>query len=180
MLLILPAVRSVHAQVATFGSQNTAPSAAVPLCTPDQLSLATDDENGSFDGMSHSGTLLVLRNLGSGACRVPSIPQITLSDAKGPLNVKFSVTGSRFMHPGPAMLPVVVAAGAELTSSLRWVSGDAYGNGVCVNATALHIQVAGRDVSTPWNKQLCGDKIKGIQAEMTALRPDPVYKPATK
>ncbi len=30
-----------------------------PLCKADQLRLITDDKDGNFDGMSHSGTLVI-------------------------------------------------------------------------------------------------------------------------
>ena len=158
-----------------FGQGNKpVPSSGAPvvtMCTRDQLSLGTDDENGNFDGMSHSGTLLVVRNLGENACRMPAVPVITLLGKSGKLHVTFSMTGST--HPGP----VIVAAGAELTSSLRWVSNDVYDPGFCVDATSIHIQVGGQDLGTAMSHQLCGQKGKAIEAEMTAFKPDPVYRP---
>ena len=169
----------------------------VALCTPDQLSLGTDDEHGNFDGMSHSGTLLVLRNLGSDACRMPYTPQIALYGKSGVLKVKFTLTAVAGTFKAQS---VIVAAGAELTSSLRWVSGDVYDPGMCVNATSLHVMVPSEDVSakmkrleragapyhvvvegkalsTVIDKTLCGEKGKTIEAEMTRLATDPVYRP---
>lgn len=142
------------------------------MCTPDQLSLGTDDENGNFDGMSHSGTLLVLRNLGSNACRMTRTPLLTLYDKTARLNVNFTPTAK----PG-AQTSVIVAAGAELTSGLRWVSNNVYDNGVCVTATALHVNLAGKELSTSTSHQLCGEKGKTIHADMSLLAADPVYKP---
>ena len=141
------------------------------MCTPAQLSLGTDDEHGNFDGMSHSGTLLVLRNVGPSACRMAAVPAVTLYNKTTLLNVKFSPTTSG------AHDFVIVAGGAELTSGLRWVSNDVYGNGVCVNATSLHVQVAGQDLSAAISHQVCGQKGKAIAAEMYPLAPDPVYRP---
>ncbi len=160
-------------------AQKASTSAALPMCTPDQLSLGTDDENGNFDGMSHSGTLLVVRNLGEAACRLPAVPQITLYGASGLLNVTFAMPAAmrQGMHPGPVVLPVIVAAGAEVTANLRWVSNDVYDPGVCVTATSLHLKVAGKDIATATSHQLCGQKGKTIEAEMNLLRPDPVYRP---
>ena len=171
--LLCPMVLAAVCLVSLRGYGQTKPvsAPAVPMCTPDQLSLATDDENGNFDGMSHSGTLLVLRNLGSAACRMPAVPPVTLYSKTARLNVKFSPA-----TPG-AHGSVIVAAGAELTSGLRWVSNDVYDNGVCFTATSLHVNVAGKDLSTEISHQVCGEKGKTIGAEMYPLAPDPVYRP---
>jgi hypothetical protein len=165
-LLIASGGAFVHAPLSTQSS------ASVPMCTPEQLSLGTDDENGNFDGMSHSGTLLVLRNPGPNACRMTTAPVITLYDKTTRLNVKFTPTTTAGTKSS-----VIVAAGAELTSSLRWVSNNVYSPGACFTATSLHVAVASRDLSTAISHQLCGEKGKTIQADMSLLATDPVYKP---
>lgn len=44
------------------------------MCKASDLALGTDSEHGNFNGMSYSGTLLVLRNLSSAACHVAVRP----------------------------------------------------------------------------------------------------------
>lgn len=64
-------------------------AANLPACPPNQLSLAFDGEGGTFTGMQQSGALLVIRNMGPGACTVSALPVLTFKDAKGqplPLN----------------------------------------------------------------------------------------------
>ncbi len=148
-------------------------NAVVPACTRDQFSLGMDDENGNFDGMSHSGTLLVLRNLGSNACRISTTPQIALYGKSGLLNVKFTLVRAGASKAAS----VIVAAGAELTSNLRWASGDVFDPGYCVQATSMRVTIAGKELGTELDNQLCGFKAKAIEAEMSPLATDPVYRP---
>ncbi len=151
---------------------------AIPMCKASDLSLGTDDENGSFNGMSHAGTLLVLRNLSPTACRVPQRPEITFLDKDNkPLPVKLEITGARFMHPGPVLVPVVVAADAEVTSKLRWVSGEVYENSTCVSPAAISVTLADGKQQAALAGQLCGDKTKGIPFEASPLAADPQHKP---
>jgi hypothetical protein len=44
-----------------------------PACRASQLSITFDGENGNFSGMSHAGTLLVVRNIGASACCMPGL-----------------------------------------------------------------------------------------------------------
>lgn len=148
---------------------------SVPMCTADQMSLATDGENGSFDGMSHSGTLVVLRNLGSAACKLDPFPQITFLDGSMVLEAKGTVAGAQFMHPGPVVFPVVVAPGAELTSPLRWVSGEVYSKNVCINPKAISVRIGQGKQQAAFQAHLCGEQGKGIQYEMGRFATDPVY-----
>ena len=172
-----PAARKETAQPGARATIPAAEAARVPMCKPSQLSLGTDAENGNFNGMSHSGTLLVLRNLGSAACRVPAIPEISFFDAKHPLAARAELPGGAPMHPGPAVAPVIVAAGAELTASLRWVSGPVYADSVCLDPTRLTLAIAGAQLSTPMAGHLCGDRAKGISYDLSHFAPDPVYSP---
>ena len=147
------------------------------MCTASDLSLGTDDENGSFNGMSHSGTLLVLRNLSPTACRVPQRPELTFLD-KGskPLPMTLEIAGAKFMHPGPVLVPVVVAPDAEVTSKLRWVSGEVYDNSVCADPVALVMTLQGETQQTPLAAHLCGNKEKGVTYSATPFAVDPVFK----
>jgi Protein of unknown function (DUF4232) len=155
-------------------------AAAVPACTANQLSLTLDAENGNFDGMSHSGTLLVLRNIGPDACSVPAFPTLTFRDAA---HATLAITGRTpgflpGMGHGPVMLPAIVASGAELTSSLRWVSGDVYDHGTCLSPATLSVTIGGTELSTTLIGNICGESPTKITYTSTRLNPDPVYKPS--
>lgn len=159
-------------------------AAGVRMCSADDLSLATDGENGSFDGMSHSGTLLVLRNLSPTACRVQAMPQLVFANANGPLKATLSTPGfgrqanGVVLGHGPVLLPVVVAPDAEVTSKLRWVSGEVYDKSVCIQPTRLTVTVEGKQQSVSFAAHLCGDANSGgVTYEATHLAPDPVYVP---
>jgi len=150
-------------------------SKAVKSCSPGQLSLGLDDEGGNFAGMSHSGTLLVLRNLGPTVCSFPARPAIRFEDAQQhpiPVTLEYPVG----MHPGPVLLPVAVPVGAELTSELRWVSADVYDGGSCLSPAFLTVTV-GTDVMRVdfAGRQMCGPAGKPVNYSMTPLRRDPVY-----
>jgi hypothetical protein len=164
------------ASAQSSGAKSTA--AAVKPCVGAQLSLALDDENGNFDGMSHSGTLLVLRNLGPDVCSMPARPMIGFEDGQQhPLPVVLE--GTAGMHPGPVLLPVAVPVGAELTSELRWVSGDVYDNGSCVAPAVLKLTLETSVLRVNFSgRQMCGPAAgKPVGYSMTPLRRDPVYTP---
>ena len=137
------------------------------MCKASQLSLGTDAENGNFNGMSHSGTLLVLRNISSTACRVPGTPELSFFDAKHPLAAKAELPGGKFMHPGPVVVPVVVAAGAEVTATLRWVSGPVYSHSICLDPTRLSLTLGEGQLSTPIAAHLCGDRADGVSYDLS-------------
>lgn len=151
---------------------------ALPMCRAQELSLATDQENGAFDGMSHGGTLLVLRNQSDHACRVAPFPQVTFADAARDLATASSVEGARGMHPGPVVAPIVVAAGAEITSKLRWTSGQVFEHNACIHPTKLMVRVEDGTQTTPVQFRLCGDTTAGAPAyTMTRWMVDPTFKP---
>jgi hypothetical protein len=56
--------------------------AALPECKG-QLSIGLDREGGAFNGMSQSGALLVVRNVGPIACKTPGLPVLTFQDVAG-------------------------------------------------------------------------------------------------
>ncbi|MEO6804446.1 MAG: DUF4232 domain-containing protein [Granulicella sp.] len=157
----------------------TASAATVRPCTANQLSLALDGENGNFTGMSHDGTLLVLRNLSPDACTIPAFPMLIFRDAGGAqLPITREILGMRGMHPGPVVLPAIIAPDAEVTATLRWVAGDVYNHGVCVKPATLSINIDGTEQTTKFGGQLCGKFAAAITFTSTRLQPDPVYKPA--
>ncbi|ANN67532.1 DUF4232 domain-containing protein [Bordetella bronchialis] len=174
---VLPVLGSIAlAATAVLGP---AAARAEPACDPAQLSFAVDREAGQFDGMSHSGTLLVLRNLGPDTCTVPARPEVRFLDAgRQPLPVVAQVPPG--MHPGPVIPPVAVPAGAELTSEARWVSSDAYGDGNCVTVAYATLAIGPRGFEAPLRTRMCGPANKSPTYGLTLLRRDPVYRPAPR
>lgn len=115
-------------------------SRVLPACSASQLSIRLDDKNGEFSGMSHSGTLLVVRNIGASACSVPRLPELRFEDAAHqPLAIVRQVPVG--MHTGPVVLPANIPPGAEATAELRWVSGDVYDGHHCVTTAAALVTI---------------------------------------
>ncbi|CAM3481317.1 DUF4232 domain-containing protein [Bordetella flabilis] len=146
-----------HASAGTSPAPAAGLANPTPACGPAQLSFKADAKNGEFDGMSHSGTLLVLRNRGPVACTVPARPELTFLDGGG-RPVLVSPRTAPGMHPGPVLLPVTVPAGAELTSVARWVSSDAYGANNCVAFESVAISLGGRMLTASLGREghMCG------------------------
>jgi hypothetical protein len=165
--------------MAAFLLLNLASSLADALsasCSASQLSLGLDQEGGYFDGMSHSGSLLVLRNLGPQACGVSAQPTLGFEDAQHhPLRLSLQTPAG--MRPGPVILPVVIPVGAEITSEMRWVSGDVYDGHNCVSPAYVTIPLGADRLSVPFNGTLCGPAGQPPTYTMTPLRRDPVYTP---
>ena len=150
----------------------------VQPCRQGQLSLALDDENGNFNGMSHSGTLLVLRNLGPEACSEPARPEVRFEDANQrplPIMIDAPQAARAAMHPGPVLVPVTVPTAAELTSELRWVSSNVYDNGKCLSPAFLTVKTSAETlrIKMPNGASLCGPTGKPPSVTMTPLRRDP-------
>lgn len=161
----------------SFWLSLAAPSIAQPTpdpCLASDLSLALDDEAGEFVGASHSGTLLVLRNIGPKACRVPARPTLIFEDEH-----QHSVPVSRRtppgMHPGPVLPPVILPRDAEATGKMRWVSGDAFDANNCVTPAVLAVQIGQDMLRTPFGRQICGPAGQHPPYDLTILRSDPVY-----
>jgi hypothetical protein len=144
----------------------------VPPCPAAALSLATDAEGGAFDGMSQSGTLLVIRNIGPSACSVPGLPRLTLLDAHGkalPITRKAPIG----MHPGPVVLPVGIAPGAEVTAKLHWVSGPVYDRNRCYDVKGVSVTIGGTAIRTNLSAHICGNAASGVTFGQPILQPDP-------
>lgn len=148
-----------------------------PSCSAAQLSLALDDENGYFNGMSHSGTLLVLRNLGPNACTVPGRPELGFEDtAHHPLPISLRLP--RGMHPGPVIPPVVIPAGTEVTSQLRWVSSDAFGGNNRISPGFITLSLGRDTLRLKFTGQLFGPAGKQPTYSVTLFKRDPEYTPS--
>ena len=146
-------------------------AAALPLCRASDLSLAVDAEHGAFDGMSHSGTLLVIRNLAPHACALAGLPTLTLRSAGGK-SLPITRAAPRFMHPGPVIVPLRLAAGAEATAALRWVAGAVYDRGRCYAVASLGVAIGTGTIRTGLPARICGPA-SGVTIEQPPLRLDP-------
>jgi hypothetical protein len=151
------------------------PSPILPPCKAEQLSLGFDGENGAFDGMSHSGALLVVRNLGPGACRLPGLPQLSFKDPAGQA-LPIARQAPVGMHPGPVVLPVTLVVGAEATAPLRWVSGEVYSPSRCFTPATASLAIGAANLTSPFQGRICGPA-KGASFEQPPLRLDPPPPP---
>jgi len=147
-----------------------------PACAANELTMTFDGEQGNFNGMSHSGARLILRNIGTHVCTVPQKPQFSFQDAAGKiLSLRMAVLPG--MHPGPVTLPVAVPPEAEATGTLRWVSGDVYGSGICVQARTAILTVGKDKLQADINANVCGPAGAVPQYEQQSLHRDTVYTP---
>ncbi|HKT98428.1 MAG TPA: DUF4232 domain-containing protein [Paraburkholderia sp.] len=162
--------------LATVSSFTTRASADVQSCQPDQLELSLADGGGDFNGMSHSGTYVVLRNLGATACRVPARPDLTLLDAREePLRA--SLQPIRGMHPGPVLLPVEIPAQASVRASLRWVTGEVFDNTQCIDPAFLRIGIGEGTLTTRFRGHLCGSRAEGPLYQWAPFQPLDTTRP---
>lgn len=161
----------------SFAAQS--PQSAPGSCSAAQLSFSLDDEGGNFNGMSHSGTLLVLRNFGSNPCSVLGRPIVGFEDAEHH-TLPASLEVPRGMHPGPVILPVVIPPGAEVTSQIRWVSSDAYGANNGISPAFITLTVGENTLRLGFSGHLYGPVGKNPTYSLTLFKPDAVYTPAAR
>lgn len=109
--------------------------AALPPCRPAQLRLSADNPDGAFDGMSHSGAELSIRNVGRD-CTLPALPLVSMLDRRGRLLAAHRApTGRR------ALRPVRLAAGHRAAIDLRWVSGPVFDPSRSVAAETVSVRI---------------------------------------
>ena len=146
------------------------------LCTVNQLFLSTDAENGSFNGMAHSGTLLIIRNVSPGPCSLFPISQISFTDKTGKdLGAKGILPGARFMHPGPVVLPFDLPAGAVATASLRWISSSVYDKNACIDPKKIRVNFGSATLTADVGVTLCGDATLGITFDQARFALGPFH-----
>ena len=143
-------------------------------CTAAQLSFSFDSEGGNFDGMSQSGTLLVLRNIGSQTCIVSSRPALAFEDASH-TKLPIALETPPGMHPGPVILPVAVPANAEATGELHWVSGEVFDNSQCFSPAFVAISIGTDVLRAPFTGHLCAPSGQDAKYRFAYLKRDPVY-----
>lgn len=123
----------------------TAPS--LPECRPAQLRLSADGRDGAFNGMSHAGVRLTVRNVGPD-CLLPALPLVQLRDASG--RVLPAARGAPVgMHPGPALVPVRLSGGHAASTDIRWVSAPVFPRSRSVRASTITLRLMGGIVRSP-------------------------------
>lgn len=147
--------------------QTPSPLTRYPDCRAEDLSFHTDEQGGNFDGMSHSGTLLILRNTGAKSCVMQAFPALVFSDGTGKLKIRAESSLPLYAHPGPVVMPVAIAPGEEAMASLRWVSGAVFDDSVCLDPTQLSVAFGGRPLRTEFHGHLCGERAKGVVYQMS-------------
>lgn len=126
-------------------------------CGSSDIEIHTSDQSGLYDGMSQSGTTLVLHNTGPRACMLPPRPTLIFSDAAHhPMAVERRTV--RGMHPGPVLPPVIVPADRELQILLRWVASDAFDGGNCIRPAFVSLNLDGGTLTVPFDRQMCAAK----------------------
>jgi len=151
--------------IAAQALSGSAAAMPVPACRPMQLRLALDGRDGDFNGMSHAGTALSVRNVGAD-CTLPALPIVSFRDARGkPLPASRSVPIG--MHPGPVMLPVRLAGGHRAVAELRWVAGPVFAQNRSVKAASLTMHF-GKAILRAWVAAvLYGEANKAVTFEQT-------------
>ncbi|MEZ2347719.1 DUF4232 domain-containing protein [Terriglobus sp. RCC_193] len=181
ILIALMAPFLIASCAATPQRSSPAQGKITSACTPQQIQLTFDTADGEFNGMSHSGSYLVLTNTGTQACTTPRRPQITWFDTNGTV-IHAEPDTPKGMHPGPVLTPVTLAPGTSARSALRWVSGEVYDHNTCANVARGTVKLDHGEVSAPLQSRMCGDTTVGLRFEEPWLQPQesPVHGDVTK
>ncbi|CAN5233435.1 hypothetical protein BH10PSE15_BH10PSE15_10610 [soil metagenome] len=150
-----------------IAAQALASPPPAPACRAGQLRLSLDGRDGDFNGVSHAGTELSIRNTGRD-CTVPALPLVQLRDARGrvlPAARKASVG----MHPGPVMVPLRLAGGHRATTGLRWVSGPVFPHSRSMRAANLVVKIGADTLRVPISAVLYGEAGKPVGFEQSPL-----------
>lgn len=149
-----------------------APTSAPAPCRPESLTLRTDAADGDFNGMSHGGTWLIVRNTGSTTCLLPGLPTVLFLDAKGQsLPIERKVPPG--MHPGPVVIPVALKPGNEASTPLRWVSGEVYDGSRCFTPARVRVRFGAKALlESPLTARVCApaDAPAGIEQPPMTLK----------
>lgn len=131
-----------------------APAPPTPPCRVDQLRLSVDGHAGDFNGMSHSGTELSIRNIGAD-CLLDALPRVQFRDARhrGLPAVRQIPRG---MHPGPVMVPVRLAAGHRAATDIRWISGPVFPHSRNIRASTISVYIGAATLAVPIKATLYG------------------------
>ena len=161
-------------------AQETAQPAVIAACTAQQITLRTDAENGAFDGMNHSGTLVVLTNRSARACNVQAFPVITFENGAGESLGIVTQRKTPFSGPivngrplplghGPVVRPIVLQPQAMVGAQLHWVSGAVYDRSVCFDASRVVVGIGAAVKRTDLTAHICGPDTSHVSVSTTRL-----------
>jgi hypothetical protein len=141
-----------------------AQAAGAPACKPRELRLSLDGRDGDFNGMSHGGTALGIRNLGPD-CSLPALLPVEFHDARGS---KLPVVARNAAGAQRGQLRLGAGHRAEMT--LRWVSGPVYPKSRSGHVAEVRIKLGGATLRAPLAADIYGEAGKPIQVERSAWR----------
>lgn len=130
-----------------------AASTTILPCKATNVTLYRDDQDGLYDGMSQSGTSLVLLNSGPTACALPAMPLLTFSHS-GQKN-SAAQRGVSGMHPGPVLLPRSLGVGQRARIVLRWFANDVFEAKNCIHPAFVSLSLAASTLRQPFNRTMC-------------------------
>jgi hypothetical protein len=159
MMLLLATILALQAHAAPVHT---------PSCDVAQLRLSVDGGDGRLDGMSHAGATLSIRNTGVD-CVLPALPEVLFRDARH-RTLAIARQSPIGMHPGPAMVPVRLAAGHRAAADLRWISAPVFPHGRSARATTLIVRFGTHDLRVPLKAVLHGAADKPITFDQSPLR----------
>ena len=82
------------------------------------------------------------------------------------------------MHPGPVMVPIVLAPNVPFTAQLRWVSGPDNSMMQCVDVASISFAVEGGNLSSALPGHLCGPAGQPLTYDLQPFHADPGYTPS--
>lgn len=151
--------------VATAFALLTVPAhAAVPACSAANLRLSVDGRDGDFNGMSHGGTALSIRNRGPD-CTLPAAPQLRFYDAAGrrlPLRFNQAASSPR--------APVSIAGGHRAEIEIRWVAGPVYPHSRKLRVAGISVQAGAALLRMPLGAVVYGAVGQSVVIQQTPLR----------
>ncbi|WP_374762594.1 DUF4232 domain-containing protein [Komagataeibacter xylinus] len=121
----------------------------VPACKVLQMAVSLDDGQGTFNGMMHSGTWVIVRNTGVRACSVAGMGPLLFENVH---HHRVAVTWRQAV-PVPAM---VLPAGGQMKTALRWVSGNVFDPGACMTPATVVLPLRHGRVRHAFAHALCG------------------------
>ncbi|WP_166669739.1 MliC family protein [Rhodanobacter sp. TND4FH1] len=140
------------------------------ICHASQLSLRLDGKDGEFNGMSHSGTMLIVRNNGATSCTIPALPVPRFVDANGQ---SLEIVAHAAIPAVPELPPLVLAPGASVESEMRWISGNVYDGGHCESPAQIALPLATEKISSAFTGHLCGAAGSASTYTLKPFRPMP-------
>jgi hypothetical protein len=123
-------------------------------CQTKALVVYSDERDGEFTGMSHSGTRIIFINNGQLPCSLPRLPRLQFENEEGKTFRAARRTPS-FLSPGPVLLPATLMPKETYQTVLRWVSAPAYDQNQCITPARLVIYISQQRITLPWHRTMC-------------------------